>query len=70
LTLHIAGVFVLLLVDVVALRWVHPAAFLVFAFMGIPLALLGIVIYLYSSVSLRSLANRNEPAGISAKRVG
>jgi hypothetical protein len=53
--LRIAGVFVLLglLVEMVALRWVHPAAFLVFAFIGIPLALLGIVIYLYSLVSLR-----------------
>jgi L-cystine uptake protein TcyP (sodium:dicarboxylate symporter family) len=69
LTLHIAGVFVLLLVEVVALRWVHPAAFLVLAFMGIPLALLGIVIYLYSLVSLGSLANRNDPAAISAKTV-
>ena len=54
--LRLAGVFVLLglLVEVAALRWVHPAAFLVFAFVGIPLALLGILIYLYSLASLRS----------------
>lgn len=54
--LRIAGVFVLfgLLVEVAALRWVHPAAFLVFAFIGIPIAGLGIVIYLYSLVSFRA----------------
>ncbi len=54
--LRIAGIFVLLglLVEVAALRWVHPAAFLVFAFIGIPIAGLGIVIYLYSLVSLRA----------------
>jgi hypothetical protein len=53
--LRIAGVFVLvgLLVEVAALRWVHPAAFLVFAFIAIPIAGLGIAIYLYSLVSLR-----------------
>lgn len=52
--LRIAAVFVLLglLVELVALRWVHPAAFLVFAFFGIPILSLGIVIYLYSLVSL------------------
>ena len=53
--LRVAGVFVLLglLVEAAALRWIHPAAFLVFAFIGIPLACLGIAIYLYSLVSLR-----------------
>ncbi len=63
--LRIAGIFVLfgLLVEVVAMRWVHPAAFLVFAFIGIPIASLGIVIYLYSLVSLRSLAEGNDSAG-------
>jgi len=52
--LRIGGVFVLLglVVELVALRWVHPAAFLVFAFIGIPILSLGIVIYLYSLVSL------------------
>jgi hypothetical protein len=55
--LRIAGILVLigLLVEAAALRWVHPAAFLVFAFIGIPIVGLGIVIYLYSVVSLRSL---------------
>ena len=53
--LRIAGVFVLigLLVEMAALRWVHPAAFLVFAFVGIPVALLGTMIYLYAVVSLQ-----------------
>jgi len=62
--LRIAGIFVLLglVVEVVAMRWVHPAAFLVFAFIGIPIASLGIVIYLYSLVSLRSLADGNDSA--------
>jgi hypothetical protein len=56
--LRIAGVVVLLglLVEVLALRWVHPAAFLVFAFIGIPIAALGIAIYLYSLLSLRNTA--------------
>ena len=54
--LRISGMFVLLglLIEILALRWIHPAAFLVFAFIGIPIGSLGIVIYLYSLVSLRS----------------
>lgn len=60
--LRVAAIFVLfgLLVEVAALRWNHPAAFLVFAFIGIPFASLGIVIYLYSLVSLRNAVNRND----------
>jgi hypothetical protein len=52
--LRIAGIFVLigLVIEVAALRWVHPAAFLAFAFIGIPIASLGIAIYLYSLVSV------------------
>jgi hypothetical protein len=59
--LRIAGVCVLLglLVEVLALHWVHPAAFLVFAFIGIPIAGLGIMIYLYSLVSLSGSAEAN-----------
>jgi hypothetical protein len=59
--LRIAGLFVLLglLIEVLALRWIHPAAFLVFAFIGIPIGSLGIAIYLYSLVSLRSLDDHN-----------
>lgn len=53
--LRIAGAFVLLglLVEAIALRWIHPVAFLVFAFVGIPLVSVGSAIYLYSLVSLR-----------------
>jgi hypothetical protein len=59
--LRIAGIFVLLglLIEVLALGWVHPAAFLVFAFLGIPIGSLGIVIYLYSLVSVRSLDDQD-----------
>jgi hypothetical protein len=59
--LRIAGIFVLLglLVEAAALLWVHPAAFIVFAFIGIPIAGLGIVIYLYSLVSFRNLSDGN-----------
>jgi hypothetical protein len=59
--LRIAGIFVLLglLIEVLALSWVHPAAFLVFAFLGIPVGSLGIVIYLYSLVSVRGLDEQN-----------
>jgi hypothetical protein len=71
-TLRISGAFVLLglLVEVVALRWVHPAAFLVFAFVGIPVASLGIVIYLYSLVSFRSSASTHRSISTGAKTVG
>ena len=70
--LRIAGVFVLLgvLVELVALRWVHPAAFLVFAFIGIPIASVGIAIYLYSLVSLRGLADTNDSVATNAKTGG
>jgi hypothetical protein len=59
--LRIAGAVVLvgLLVEVLALRWTHPAAFLVFAFIGIPIAALGITIYLYALLSFRNAAERN-----------
>ena len=62
--LRIAAVFVLLglLVELIALRWVHPAAFLVFAFIGIPIQSLGIVIYLYSLVSVPILPGKNDSA--------
>ena len=53
--LRLAGAFVLLglVVEAIGLRWAHPVAFLVFAFIGIPLAGVGMAIYLYSLVSLR-----------------
>jgi hypothetical protein len=46
-----ALVFLGLIVELTALRWVHPTAFLVFAHVGIPLVGAGIVIFLYSLVS-------------------
>jgi hypothetical protein len=57
--LRIAGVLVLtgLLVELVALHWVHPAAFLMLAFVGIPIMSLGIAIYLYSLISLPTSPN-------------
>jgi hypothetical protein len=69
--LRIAGVFLLLglLVEVVALRCGHPAAFLVFAFIGIPIASLGIAISLYSLVSLRSSASTPESISAGAMTV-
>jgi hypothetical protein len=53
--LRIAGILVLLglAIQAVSLRWNHPAAFLVLAFVGIPIASLGIAVYLYSLVSLK-----------------
>jgi hypothetical protein len=52
--LRIAGVLVLLglVVELVSLRWLHPLAFMVLAFIGIPIMSLGILIYLYSLISL------------------
>ena len=55
--LRVAGIFVFLglVIEMLALRWIHPAAFLVFAFAGVPIAGLGTALYLYSLVSLRRL---------------
>jgi hypothetical protein len=47
-----ALVFLGLIVELTALRWSHPTAFLVFAFVGIPLVGAGIVVFLYSLVSV------------------
>jgi hypothetical protein len=49
-----ALVFGGLLLELVALRWSHPAAFLAFALAGIPLVGVGILVFLYSLVSVRS----------------
>ena len=42
-----------LLIEVISLRWAHPTAFLVFAFIGCAFIGLGILIFLYSLVSVR-----------------
>jgi hypothetical protein len=41
-----------LIVELTALRWSHPTAFLVFALAGIPLVGAGVVVFLYSLVSI------------------
>lgn len=55
LRLRVSGIFVLLglLVEASALGWSHPTAFLIFALVGIPLQLVGILIFLYSLLVLR-----------------
>jgi hypothetical protein len=59
--LRISGIFILLglIVEAASLQWSHPTAFLLFAFIGGPLEAFGIVIFLYSLVSIRE----TEPAG-------
>lgn len=53
--LRISGALVLagLVIEALALRWSHPTAFLVFALVGIPVQFIGIVIFLYSLVTIR-----------------
>ena len=43
-----------LLTQLISLHWSHPTAFLVFAFVGVPLVLAGVVVFLYSLVSVRA----------------
>jgi hypothetical protein len=45
-----ALVFLGLTLEMTALRWAHPTAFLVFALAGIPLVGAGIIVFLYSLV--------------------
>ena len=42
-----------LLVEVLVLRGLRPAAFLIFVLAGIPLVAAGVLVFLYSLVSLR-----------------
>ena len=51
--LRFSGLLVLLgiLVEGVALRWSHPMAFLMLAFIGIPLVMVGVLLFLWSLVS-------------------
>jgi hypothetical protein len=50
-----AGVLVVsgLLVEALSLHWAYPAAFLVFALIGFPVVLMGILLFLYSLLSVR-----------------
>jgi hypothetical protein len=43
--------FLGVLIEALALMWTHPTAFLAFALIGIPLVLLGVLIFLWSLVS-------------------
>ena len=51
--LRVAGAIAFLgvLIEALALLWTHPTAFLAFALIGIPLVLLGVLIFLWSLVS-------------------
>ena len=40
-----------LIVELIALRWSHPTAFLAYAMLGIPLVGAGVLLFLYSLVS-------------------
>ena len=53
--LRTAGVIITLglLIQLSSLLWSHPTAFLAFAFLGGPLVLAGVAIFLYSLVSTR-----------------
>lgn len=50
-----AGVLVVLglVVEGLSLRWAYPSAFFVFALVGFPMVLLGILLFLYSLVSVK-----------------
>lgn len=60
--LRLSGVLVLLglLMDAVTLRWAHPTAFLVFLFVGGLFVLLGVLLYLYSLVTLAAPSGKEE----------
>ena len=60
--LRIAGVLVLLglLVEALTLWWSHPVAFLVFLFIGFPILLLGILLFLYSLISAQGPTHQSE----------
>jgi len=40
-----------LIVELIALRWSHPTAFLAYAMLGIPLVGAGVLLFLYSLVA-------------------
>jgi hypothetical protein len=50
-----ALIFLGLAVELTALRWAHPATFLVFALAGIPLVGAGIIVFLYSLIGTTEL---------------
>lgn len=48
-----------LVVEIISLAWIHPLAFALFAFIGVVLIGLGILIYLASLVFIMSAPNEN-----------
>ena len=54
--IRLAGILLIagLLVELVTLRWSHPTAFLFFLLLGGALMALGIVVYLFSLVSVEN----------------
>lgn len=53
-----------LLVEALTLHWAYPAAFLVFALAGFPVLLLGILLFLYSLVSVKAHDSDRNPSGL------
>lgn len=51
-----AGVLVVLglLVEALSLHWAYPAAFLAFALVGFPIVVMGILLFLYSLLSVKA----------------
>jgi hypothetical protein len=54
-----------LIVELVSLLWSHPTAFILFLALGTSLICLGILIYLYSMVSIPESSTVSESAGKS-----
>ncbi|MGA8104484.1 MAG: hypothetical protein WB869_20155 [Candidatus Acidiferrales bacterium] len=65
--IRVASVLIILgaAVELVSLRWVHPLAFVLFAFVAVSLIGLGVLIYLASLVLAVSTTGEN--AGRNAK---
>jgi hypothetical protein len=51
-----------LLVEIISLLWFHPLAFVLFAFIGVALIALGILVYLASLVFAVPSTGGNEPS--------
>jgi len=66
--IRIASVLIILgaAVELVSLRWVHPLAFVLFAFVAVSFIGLGILIYLASLVLAMSTASENLGRGTTA----
>jgi hypothetical protein len=60
--LRAAGILVFLglLIEVFALRWTHPTAFLAFAMIGVPVVLAGVLWFLYSLVTVKASSGEGQ----------